>query len=330
MHSHQTTFANAGLSVKSNSDAAHWWMTVKSEAKLLIAIPALNEEDSIAGIIEDLRGMASRLEEVGVSTKVYVIDDGSDDATGAIAEASGADRVIRHRVNLGLGAAVRTALRVARDEGFDLLVKIDADRQHDAGDIISLIEPIIRGEADVVYGDRFERIEYRMPFVRRVGNLIFSSLMKRLTGWPVRDSQPGIFAINKDYLAVAFLPGDYNYTQQLLLNAYHNNMRFAQVPVAFRRRETGKSFISLKYPFKVLPQILLVVAFVKPMRIFVPLGLFFIAIGFGVFCIQFANWLLGNGNKPVENVNLVLGTLLFGVQTLFFGILAQLIVQTRR
>lgn len=300
------------------------------QVKLLVAIPAFNESQSIAAVVKELQAIRPRLVEDGVTMSIYVIDDGSADDTGSIAEAAGADSVIRHRVNLGLGAAVRSALRIARDGGFNILVKMDADRQHDPEDVVAVIKPILQGEADVVYGDRRDRIDYRMPLVRRLGNLIFSSLMRRLTRWPIRDSQPGIFAVNNEYLAVSFIPGDYNYTQQLLLDAYHKNMRFAQVPVTFRKRVTGSSFISLKYPFKVLSQILLVIAFTKPMRIFAPIGLLFIALGTSVFCIEFANWIFGSGSKPVQHVNVVLGSSLFGLQTLFFGILAQLIVQTRR
>jgi len=298
--------------------------------RLVVAVPALNEKDSIGRVIEGLRALAPRLAARGVTLSIYVVDDGSSDGTGALALEARADRVLRHKVNMGLGAAVRTGVRAARDGGFDILVKIDADLQHDPEDILALIEPILADEAEVVYGNRFERIAYRMPLARRMGNMVFSNLMKRLTGWPLADSQPGIFAVSKEYLAVAFIPGDYNYTQQILLDAYHKHMRFAHVPVAFRERKTGKSFISLKYPFKVLPQILLVIASVKPMRIFVPLGFAFVALGGIVFAAQIVSWLLGHGTKPVENVNLVMGSILFGVQTVFFGVLAELIVQTRR
>jgi hypothetical protein len=154
--------------------------------------------------------------------------------------------------------------------------------------------------------------------------------MKFLTGWPLKDSAPGILCLGKEYIAVAFIPGDYNYPQQVLLDAYHKHMRFAHVSVAFRSRTTGKSFISLKYPFKVIPQILLVLASVRPLRIFVPIGLSFCLFGSLLFVVQLFNWFFGDGIKPVENANLVLGSVLFGLQTVFFGVLAQLIVQTRK
>ena len=153
--------------------------------------------------------------------------------------------------------------------------------------------------------------------------------MRWLTGWPLRDSQPGIFALNRSYLEVFRLPGDYNYTQQLLLDAYHKGMRFAHVPVTFRERTTGRSFVSLKYPFKALPQIAMVLVGVRPMKLFAPIGLGFMALGALIFGGELALWLAGRATKPVEHVNFVLGTGLFGLQTLFFGLLAQLIVERR-
>ena len=97
-----------------------------------------------------------------------------------------------------------------------------------------------------------------MPFIRRIGNKLFTGLMKKLTNWDLKDSQPGIFAVNKNYLDIFRIPGDYNYTQQILLDAYHKQMRFAHVDVSFNLRESGDSFVSLKYPFKVIYQLLMV------------------------------------------------------------------------
>ena len=240
---------------------------------------------------------------------------------------AGADRVVHHKVNRGLGAAIRTGLVSARSDGADVVIKFDADLQHDPNDIPDLIQPILLDEADIVYGDRFERIEYRMPIIRKIGNITFTRLMAWLTGWPLKDSQPGIFAVSRTYLERFYLPGDYNYTQQLLLDAYHKGMRFAHVPVSFRKRETGRSFVSLRYPFKVLTQILLLLTTLKPLRVFVPLGATFVLIGGGVFAWDLVHWLLGITSRPAVHVNAILGFGLFGIQTLFFGLLGHLIIQ---
>lgn len=301
--------------------------------RLIIVVPAYNEAQRIGECVRSLTdaSVAATVAAIGVDeVRVYVCDDGSQDRTGDVAKEAGASRVIRHRVNRGLGAAVRSGLIAARNDGADLVVKFDADLQHDPADIPRMLAPLVEDEADIVYGNRFQRIEYRMPLIRAVGNRVFLQLMRWLTGWPLKDSQPGIFAINRAYLEQAHLPGDYNYTQQILLDAYLKDMRFEHVDVAFRKRTTGKSFISFKYPFRVLPQILLVLVAVKPMKVFLPVGGLSVGIASAVALVEIALWAIGLGyDKPIEHVNLVMGLGLFGVQILFLGLIAELVLMTR-
>lgn len=294
--------------------------------KVAIVIPAYNEQDTIEATIGTIRELNQSFLDKSLELFIYVVNDGSADDTALLAQKAGCDRLIAHKTNLGLGAAIRTGLLAARKDQIDIAVKYDADAQHDPADILPLIEPILMDEAEVVYGNRFDRIEYRMPLVRFVGNRVFTWLMSVLTGWPLKDSQPGIFAVSRDYLEVFHLPGDYNYTQQILLDSYHKGMRFAHVPVTFRKRTTGKSFVSFKYPFKVIPQILMVLISVKPFKIFAPIGFVFLLLGSIIFGTEIILWMLGRIGKPVLHVNFVLGFALFGLQTFFFGLLAELIV----
>jgi glycosyltransferase involved in cell wall biosynthesis len=303
--------------------------TAANQRSLIVIIPAYNEAESIEATIKGVQGIRPQLETHGVKLITLVVNDGSADATEDLAVASGADLIATHKRNQGLGAAVRTGLVAAAKEGADIVVKFDADLQHDPADIVSIIQPVLADEADLVYGNRFDKISYRMPLVRRWGNVAFRELMRRLTRWPIQDSQPGIFACNKDYLAVFELPGNYNYTQQILLDAFLKNMRFTQVPVSFHQRRAGTSFVSLRYPYRVLRQIILVVAITRPMKIFGTAGAVFLTLAVVVFLYQFIAYLLGYTSRPVENVNLVLGSGLFGLQMIFFGVLAKLIVLTR-
>ncbi len=295
--------------------------------KLIIIVPAYCEEERISETVTAIKKIKKDLYGIGFDMFIYVIDDGSTDKTSEKAENAGADRIIHHRVNQGLGSAVRTGFQAAIRDNAYILVKFDADLQHDPEDIIPLIQPIINNEAEIVYGNRLEKITYRMPFVRRVGNLTFSRLMRWMTKWPVVDSQPGIFAVSASYLKVSYIPGDYNYSQQILIDAFHKGMRFTQTPVTFNKRITGKSFISIWYPFKVLPQILQVIVGVKPLKIFGPLSLLFLGVAISVSVFNLVEWFYGITSKPIQNSNLVLGSGLFGLQTLFFGLLADLIVK---
>jgi len=298
--------------------------------KLIVIVPAYNEEEKIRETIINLQKIKSEIRKLRFQLLIYVVDDGSIDNTSLFAQEAGADRIVRHKTNTGLGSAVRSGLSAARKDDADIVVKFDADLQHDPNDIVPLINPILNDEADVVYGNRFERIDYKMPLLRRTGNRTFTKLMRVLTKWPLRDSQPGIFAVNRDYLDVFNLPGDYNYTQQILLDAYHQGMRFAHIPVSFRKRVTGASFVSMRYPFKVLPQLILVIISIRPMKIFLPLGFLFLLFAGTLFSVELTLWLLDKTVKPILHVNLVLGLAFFGLQTFFFGLLAELIVRTKK
>jgi len=294
---------------------------------LAIIVPAYNEGTTIAETVLALKSIKSKLLESGIRQTIYVVDDGSKDETAEEAVSAGVDKLVTHKLNKGLGAAVRSGLEAAHNDGADICVKFDADLQHDPFDILRLIEPLINDDADIVYGHRFNGIEYKMPFIRRAGNIVFSRLMKFLTGWPLKDSQPGIFAVTKEYTKSFYLPGDYNYTQQILLDAFHKGMRFQHVDVTFKKRETGKSFISLKYPLKVLPQILMVIVGVRPLFVFAPVGFLFLTLAFGLSCWEIAEWGFGITDKPIVHVNAIMGLSFFGMQALFFGLLAHLVVE---
>lgn len=301
-----------------------------SEMKIAVIVPAFNEARRIQETLAAVQSALTELGDMGSDAHIYVIDDGSTDDTAHLAEEAGADRIIRHKLNRGLGAAVRTGLMAARRNDVDIVVKFDADLQHDPRDIPALIRPIVDDEADVVYGARFNRIEYRMPVVRRAGNWTFTRIMRFLTGWPVEDSQPGIFAVGRAYLEVFRIPGDYNYTQQILLDAYHKGMRFAHRDVHFRQRTTGRSFVSLKYPFKVIPQLFWVLVGLRPMKVFGPAGAAFLVVASLVGVIELLMWAFGNADKPIVHVNAVLGFGIFGLNTLMFGVIAELIIQSGR
>jgi len=290
-------------------------------------MPAHQEAERIREAVSAVRAAIHSM--TGIESTILVVDDGSSDGTAELALAAGADRVLRHPRNLGLGAAVRSGLRAARAAGADVVVKIDADLQHDAGDLAALVRPVLDDVADLVYGDRFAGIEYRMPTVRRLGNRVFTWLMRRLTGWPVRDSQPGIFAASTAYLEGFRIPGDYNYTQQVLLDAYHRDLRFVQVPVAFRERTTGRSFVGWSYPFRVAKQLLLLLVALNPLRVFVPLGTVFLLVGLAILAADLSDFFRGLSRSPVRRPFGVLGFGLFGLQTVFFGVLGHLVIQHR-
>jgi len=115
-------------------------ITINSkQKKLIVVVPAYNEADRIVETIRSIFSVTAKLATDNVISLIYVVDDGSTDNTYKLACEAGANRVLRHRVNQGLGAAIRTGLLAARADEADIVVKLDADLQHDPGDIFALI-----------------------------------------------------------------------------------------------------------------------------------------------------------------------------------------------
>lgn len=289
--------------------------------RVFILIPAFNEGDSIGKIIGDIiKTMRSKREKL---EKIIIIDDGSTDNTKHEALKFSKVAVYSHKVNLGLGAAVRSGLNICKELNADIVVKIDADGQHDPKDITNILFALKEGKSDIVYGRR--RLKFKTTLTRRLGNVFFSKLMKYLTGWDIKDSQPGIFGINKDCLERIKIFGDYNYTQQVLLSAQLGGMRFSHEDVSFSKRQSGRSFVDLSYIYKALSQILVLLIFFHPLKIFGRFGLFLLTIGSVLVFYQGISWLIGYSDRVIENVNLILGLSIIGGQSLLAGLLGQLI-----
>lgn len=294
-------------------------MTLEKYPYVVIMIPAHNEEQSIANVIKKIQ------EKYITQSKTYwveiiVVDDGSSDNTAKIAKAAGVSKIISHIKNRGLGAATRIGLQRAYEMGADVAVKIDADFQHDPEDIDKIIQPILEDKADCVFGSRFKGgLKYTMPFHRAIGNRFFSFLVSKLTGLKITDAQTGLMAFSRRYLKKFEMISDYNETQQLIMDASGKHMRIIEIPVVFYRRQTGKSFISWRYPIKVLPTIIRFFCYANPLKIFLPLGTLLIVAGaaLGIKIMLHGEGFFGDATISI----LIIG----GIQTILFGMLADMI-----
>jgi uncharacterized membrane protein YbhN (UPF0104 family) len=217
--------------------------TSPAEKPLVFVIPAYNEAAGLPGVL-------ASIERTAPQAKVVVVDDGSTDGTDAVAAAQGA-LVVRHERNRGLGAALRTGLAVARDLNPRAAVYLDADGEYDASEALRLLEPIESGEADYVLGSRFKGTVAGMTLSRRLANHCFSLLLSFLCGRWVSDGQTGFRAFSRRALDVAEIVHDYNYAQVLTLDLLHKGMRTKEVPVSYRRRKSGRSFVSARYLWRV-------------------------------------------------------------------------------
>jgi glycosyltransferase involved in cell wall biosynthesis len=215
---------------------------------VLIVVPAHNEEESLPRTIAELRRVVADLD-------VLVVDDGSRDATAAIARSWGVP-VLQHAVNLGVGAALQTGFRYAVERGYRIGVQLDADGQHDPAFVEPLVEPVRRGLCDVSIGSRYVvRSGYRAPRFRRLGMMLFSAVVRLAVGQRISDTTSGFRAYERKVMEVCQhdFPRDFP-DAPLLIALARRGFRLAEVPVTMRHREAGRSFYtlgkSLYYPYK--------------------------------------------------------------------------------
>lgn len=214
-------------------------------------VPAWNEAAAIGGVVDEILAFDPTIH-------VVVVDDASDDETASVAQRHGAT-VLPLLFNVGIGGAVQTGFRYARDEGYEIAVRLDGDGQHDASELGKLIGPVRAGEADLVIGSRFVDPggTYRPPFARRMGIRVFARLVSLLGGQKVTDTTSGFSAMNRAGIELFALEYPHDYPEvEATLVALRSGLRLTQVQVEMRERQTGTSSItfvrSLYYIVKVM------------------------------------------------------------------------------
>ncbi|WP_281888906.1 glycosyltransferase family 2 protein [Paenibacillus sp. YYML68] len=222
-----------------------------STRKVIVFLPAHNEEASIGEVLKRI----PRRFDARVTVETLIIDDGSTDRTVERALAAGADHVLSLPVNGGLGAAVRHGLKESVRLGADVVIMIDADNEYPADQIPELLSPIFAGQADYTMGSRFMGTIDGMKLYRRLGNYFFTALQAILLRRIITDGQSGMRAFTRSAAEAAEIIHDYNYAQVLTLNLLRKGFRLAEIPIRYRFRTEGRSFISIAYIGKVLPAI---------------------------------------------------------------------------
>jgi glycosyltransferase involved in cell wall biosynthesis len=210
--------------------------------KLLVSIPALDEQQTIADVV---RGVPREIPGIG-TVEVVVVDDGSRDETASRAAEVGA-HVIRHPRSRGVGAAFHTAVAYAIENGVDLLVSIDADGQFDPADIPALVAPVVADEADFTTASRFKdpSLVPDMPAIKLWGNRMMSRLISSLAGQTFHDVSCGMRCYDRRALLQLHLLARFTYTQEVILNLAFKNLRIVEVPIRVRGvREFGDSRVA--------------------------------------------------------------------------------------
>ena len=213
---------------------------VPAADRCLAIVVARDEQAAIGEVLDALPSAAC-----GMPIDVLLVDDGSRDATPSIGRQRGA-RVVSHKCSRGLGAALRTGLERARAERYAAAAYLDGDGEYAPTDFERVLEPIARGRADYVLGSRFLREREGMSWHRTLANRATSALVGTLMGTVIDDCQTGYRAFSAAALAVARIRHDYNYAQVLTLSLWGAGIDPVEVPIRYRRRTSGRSFV--RYP----------------------------------------------------------------------------------
>jgi uncharacterized membrane protein YbhN (UPF0104 family) len=217
---------------------------------VVLFLPAHNEVATVAGVVARVPPSVC-----GRRVQCLVVDDGSADATARAAAAAGA-QVVAMEANRGLGAAVRRGLAAALDRGAAVVAFCDADGEYDPTELERLVVPILEGRADYVVGSRFAGTIQHMLARRRLGNHLLTRALAFVARTPISDGQSGYRALSRSAAAAAVIGHDYNYAQVLTLDLLAKGYRYQEVPITYRFRATGRSFVRpLQYLRRVIPAV---------------------------------------------------------------------------
>ncbi len=216
--------------------------TPTKKSDILIIIPAYNEAENIENIVDEITTGYPQYDYV-------VVNDGSSDSTSKILKKRGYNH-INCPINLGIGGAIQTGYRYAKEKDYEIAVQIDGDGQHDPAYIEKVVAPIIADEADYVIGSRFVSGDgegFQSSATRRIGIRFLSALITVLCFKKVKDVTSGFRAVNKFFIDVFAdnYPIDYP-EPEAIMDAVMRRKRLLELPVVMRERETGTSSINLK------------------------------------------------------------------------------------
>ncbi len=296
--------------------------------KLVVIIPAFNEEKTLAAVIEEIPKKTRGIDEL----QVVVIDDGSSDDTAGIAKKMGAV-VVQHTQNQGLAFSFRDGLSKALELGADIIVNTDADFQYNQKQIPLLVQPILDQEADMVLGSRFKGTIESMPFSKRLGNQLATAVVALVSGIRVSDGQTGFRAFSREAALRLNVLNNYTYTQETIVQAGYWKLAVVEAPIDFRKRADQSRLISSIWSYAKRSVLTLLLGYLnyKPLRVFLALGgiVFLAGFAFGLrVLLHFFRFGVVEPYLPTAVLSVAL--LVFGFQIIAIGLLAEMIKNNRK
>jgi glycosyltransferase involved in cell wall biosynthesis len=296
--------------------------------KLIIQIPCLNEEEQLPATLADLPRAVPGFDAV----EWLIVDDGSTDRTIEVAREHGVDHVVRLTNNKGLAAAFQAGIDACLKLGADVIVNTDADNQYDANDIPKLIEPIVRGDADLVVGDRvIDSVEHFSPLKKRLQHF-GSAVVRRASGTDVPDTTSGFRAYNREAALQVTVVSKYTYTLESIIQAGKMLVAVDHTPIHARRVDRPSRLFGHSmwgYVRRNTLAIFRIYSMYEPLRVFwmaaIAVGLVAAAIWirYLVFLIQ------GHGSGHLQSVIVGAVLVIAAVQLAALGVVGDILAGMR-
>ena len=296
--------------------------------KLVVMIPAYNEEATIGEVIKNIPREIEGISKV----EVLVVEDGSTDKTVEVARKAGADRIISEKQRIGLARAFEKGKDAALEMGADIIVNIDADNQYDPKEIPKLIQPILDGKAEIVLGDRQISKLTHMPYSKKIGNRIATFVTRKLSGLRISDAQTGFRAFSRKAALMLNVLSDYTYTQEMIIQAAYKKLKIVEVPVEFRKRKGKSRLISSLWGYAKKSGVTILVTYLnyKPLKTFLVIGLIISLVGF-LFGFRVLLHFFTTGSVAPFLPTAVLSAFLViaGFQVMMMGLFASMVKSNR-
>jgi len=296
--------------------------------KLIVQIPAWNEEENIAQTIASIPRQIDGVDRV----EVLVVDDGSTDRTAEKAGQAGADHVVRLTSHRGLAKAFQAGLDACLRLGADIIVNTDADHQYPGDEIPRLIQPLLSGEAEMVVGDRGIAADQEYPVIKKGLQRLGTRVVRWLSDTEVKDATSGFRALTREAALSLQVISDFTYTLETIIAAGQKDMAISSVPVRTNppMRESRLFESMPQYLRRSMETMIRIYSRFQPLRVFGTIGALLFISGFGIGIWFLVYYLIAGGKGHVQLLILSAVLLIIGFQVMLIGLFADLIASNRK
>jgi len=296
--------------------------------KLIIQIPCLNEAETLPSTLSDLPRTIPGVDRI----EWLVIDDGSRDDTVKVARTCGVHHIVQFRRRKGLAAAFNAGIDACLKLGADFIVNTDGDNQYAGRDIPKLLEPVLRGEADICIGDRNIQSQQHLTMTRKRLQSLGSWVVRQVSGTNVPDTTSGFRAYTREAALRMIIVSEFSYTLESIIQAGKQRMAIAHVPVTTnpRTRESRLFGSVAAYIKNSGATIVRVYTMYEPLKVFTYIGLAVFGAGFAISLRFLYYYVTGDGLGHLQSLILSAVLMILGFQVLLIGLLADVISGIRK